>query len=91
MEGKDVGLIGLGVMGQNLALNFQNHGYSVAVYNRTEVKTKEFAGKHSEIAATYTLPEFVNALSQPRRVFLMVTAGSAVDAAISGLTTLAFP
>lgn len=91
MEGKDVGLIGLGVMGQNLALNFQNHGYSVAVYNRTEVKTKEFAGKHSEIAATYTLPEFVNALSQPRRVFLMVTAGPAVDAAISGLKDLLSP
>src|SRR5208337_5020237 len=88
LGGKDVGLIGLGVMGQNLALNFQNHGYSVAVYNRTEQKTREFTGKHPEIATAYTLPDFVNTLSQPRRVFLMVTAGSAVDATISGLASL---
>ena len=88
LGGKDVGLIGLGVMGQNLALNFQNHGYSVAVYNRTEQKTREFAGKHPEITTAYTLPDFVNTLLQPRRVFLMVTAGSAVDATISGLTSL---
>ena len=88
LEGRDVGLIGLGVMGQNLALNFHNHGYSVTVYNRTESRTREFAGKHPEIVASYTLPDFINALSKPRRVFLMVTAGSAVDAAISGLTNL---
>ncbi len=86
MGGKDVGLIGLGVMGQNLALNFQSHGYSVAVYNRTERKTREFAAKHHEVSAAYTLPDFINALSQPRRVLLMVTAGSAVDATISSLT-----
>lgn len=85
---KDIGLIGLGVMGQNLALNFQNHGYSVAVYNRTELKTREFITKHPEVSAAYTLPDFVNALSQPRRVFLMVTAGSPVDEAISSLTGL---
>lgn len=90
-EGKDIGLFGLGVMGQNLALNFQNHGYSVAVYNRTEAKTREFAAKHPEIAATYTLTDFVNVLSQPRRVFLMVTAGPAVEAAISGLKDLLSP
>jgi 6-phosphogluconate dehydrogenase len=78
-------------MGQNLALNFQNHGYSVAVYNRTEAKTREFAGKHSEIAATYTLPEFVKALSQPRRVFLMLTAGPAVDDAVSSVKDMLSP
>ncbi len=88
MGDKDLGLIGLGVMGQNLALNFQNHGYSVAVYNRTELKTREFIAKHPEVSAAYTLPDFVNALSQPRRVFLMVTAGSPVDEAISSLTGL---
>jgi 6-phosphogluconate dehydrogenase len=88
LVGKDVGLIGLGVMGQNLALNFQNHGYSVAVYNRTEQKTREFAGRHPEITTAYTLPDFINTLLQPRRVFLMVTAGSAVDDTISGLTRL---
>jgi 6-phosphogluconate dehydrogenase len=88
LAGRDLGLIGLGVMGQNLALNFQDHGYSVAVYNRTALKTKEFADKHSEISATYALPDLVNSLSKPRRVFLMLTAGPAVDAAISGLKEL---
>ena len=88
MGGKDVGLIGLGVMGQNLALNFHNHGYSVAVYNRTEEKTRKFAAKHPEIDPAYTLPDFIGSLSQPRRVFLMLTAGSAVDATINSLTSL---
>ena len=88
LGGKDVGLIGLGVMGQNLALNFHNHGYSVAVYNRTEEKTRGFAAKHPEIGPTYTLPDFIGSLSQPRRVFLMLTAGPAVDATISSLTSL---
>jgi len=82
---RHLGLIGLGVMGQNLALNFQNHGYSIVVYNRTEQKTREFAAKHPEIAAAYTLPEFVEALDRPRKVFLMVTAGPAVDASIVAL------
>ena len=85
MGGKHLGLIGLGVMGQNLALNFQNHGYSVVVYNRTEQKTREFTAKHPEIAAAYTPPEFVEALDRPRKVFLMVTAGPAVDASIEVL------
>jgi len=88
LGGKDVGLIGLGVMGQNLALNFHNHGYSVAVYNRTEEKTRKFAAKHPEIDPAYTLPDFIGSLSQPRRVFLMLTAGSAVDATINSLTSL---
>ena len=85
MGDKDLGLIGLGVMGQNLALNFQNHGYSVTVYNRTEQKTHDFAAKHSEITAAYTIPQFIEALDRPRRIFLMVTAGSAVDATLASL------
>jgi 6-phosphogluconate dehydrogenase len=85
LGGKNLGLIGLGVMGQNLALNFQNHGYSIAVYNRTEQKTREFAAKHPEITSAYTLPEFVETLDRPRKIFLMVTAGSAVDANIEVL------
>ncbi len=85
MSGKDVGLIGLGIMGQNLALNFQNHGYAVAVYNRTEQKTKKFAAKHPEVSAAYNLPDFISALSQPRRVFMMVTASTPVDATLTGL------
>jgi 6-phosphogluconate dehydrogenase len=82
---KDLGLIGLGVMGQNLALNFQNHGYSVVVYNRTEQKTHDFAAKHSEITTAYTIPQFIEALDRPRRIFLMVTAGSPVDATLASL------
>ena len=82
---RHLGLIGLGVMGQNLALNFQRHGYSVAVYNRTEQKTREFVSKHPEVKATYTVPEFIEALDRPRKVFLMVTAGSAVDLTIAAL------
>jgi len=87
----DIGLIGLGVMGQNLTLNFQSHGYSVVVYNRTEQRTKEFAAKHPEISAAYTLHEFIQSLDRPHRIFLMVTAGSPVDATISNLTVLLSP
>lgn len=85
MGGKNLGLIGLGVMGQNLALNFQNHGYSVVVYNRTEQKTREFAAKHPGVSVTYAIPQFIESLDRPRRIFLMVTAGSAVDATIASL------
>jgi len=85
LSGRPLGLIGLGVMGQNLALNFQNHGYPVVVYNRTEQKTKEFVSKHPEIRASYSVPDFIEALDNPRRIFLMVTAGSAVDATIATL------
>lgn len=82
MGNADIGLIGLGVMGQNLALNFQSRGYSVAVYNRTEQKTRDFASLHQELAATYSISDFMAALSQPRRIFLMLTAGPAVDATL---------
>lgn len=91
MAGRYLGLIGLGVMGQNLALNFQNHGYSVVVYNRTEQKTRDFVSKHPEVRAAYTVPELIEALDQPRRIFLMVTAGSAVDANIATLRNYLSP
>jgi 6-phosphogluconate dehydrogenase len=91
VSGKTVGLIGLGVMGQNLALNFQDHGYPVAVYNRTEQKTREFVANHPEVLGTYSYSEFVSALDRPRRIFLMVTAGSAVDATLSSLERLLSP
>ena len=91
MAGKDLGLIGLGVMGQSLALNFRNHGYTVVVYNRTEQKTREFVSKHSELSAAYNLKEFVDSLAQPRKVLLMLTAGSAVDATIRSLDGLLVP
>ncbi|MGA3109063.1 MAG: NADP-dependent phosphogluconate dehydrogenase [Candidatus Bathyarchaeia archaeon] len=86
MAGGDIGLIGLGVMGQNLARNIQNHGYSVAVYNRTGDKTREFVGKYPGFLAEYSLEKFVSQLNQPRRIFLMVTAGTPVDATLTSLT-----
>ena len=88
MGDRDVGLMGLGVMGQSLALNLKNHGYAVEVYNRTEQKTREFIHKYPEFSAAYSLREFVEALKQPRKIILMLTAGPAVDAAIQTLTGL---
>jgi 6-phosphogluconate dehydrogenase len=82
MGEKDFGLVGIGIMGQNLALNFRRNGYSVAVYNRTGEKTRKFISENPQIAGFYTLQEFVDALSHPRRIILMVTAGPAVDATI---------
>lgn len=72
-------------MGQNLALNFHNHGYSVIVYNRTTEKTKNFVTKNPEISGSTTLKEFIGNLSRPRRIMLMVTAGTAVDATLNDL------
>lgn len=82
MGDKDLGLVGIGVMGQNLARNFRRNGYSVAVYNRTAEKTRKFVSDYPQISGFYSLQEFVNALSRPRRIMLMVTAGPAVDATI---------
>ena len=85
---RDVGLMGLGVMGQSLALNLQNHGYSVTVFNRTEQKTREFAEKHPEFVATYSMQDFVNTLKRPRKIILMLTAGPSIEAVIQSLTPL---
>ncbi|MEQ8189730.1 MAG: NAD(P)-binding domain-containing protein, partial [Candidatus Eremiobacterota bacterium] len=74
----NIGLIGLAVMGQNLVLNMESRGYSVAVYNRTSSKTEEFmknraAGKH--IKPAFSIEELVNMLDKPRKVMIMVKAG----------------
>ena len=84
----DIGLIGLAVMGQNLVLNLNDHGYRVAVYNRTTSKVSQFlegeaAGR--EITGTYSVQEFVAALEPPRKIMLMVKAGQPVDATITQL------
>ena len=85
----DIGLIGLGVMGQNLVLNIANHGYDVSVFNRTlSVVDKFIAGKaqgYENITGTHSIPELVETLRKPRRVMLMVKAGHAVDAVIEQL------
>ncbi len=90
----DIGLIGLAVMGQNLVLNMEDHGYCVAVFNRTASRTQEFMEKRAQgrrIVATYDLKEFVAALEKPRIVMLMVKAGRPVDAFIEKLVPLLEP
>jgi 6-phosphogluconate dehydrogenase len=88
MSKADIGLIGLAVMGQNLVLNMNDRGYSVAVYNRTTSKVEDFikgAAKGRSIIGTYSEEEFVNALKKPRKVMIMVKAGWPVDATIEKL------
>ncbi len=78
----DIGLIGLAVMGQNLVLNMNDKGFAVAVYNRTVSKVDEFVNGEAKGRSIYgakSLPEFIQLLKKPRRVFLMVKAGPAVD------------
>ena len=80
--GQQVGLVGLAVMGENLALNIESKGFSVAVFNRTGEKTKAFIegrAKGKNFVGTYTPKELCDALEQPRRIILMVKAGAAVD------------
>ena len=90
----DLGLIGLAVMGRNLALNIADHGYSVAVYNRSAERTDEFiAGEATgtPIVGVYTVEELVQTLAQPRIVVLMIKAGEPVDAQIDALVPLLEP
>jgi 6-phosphogluconate dehydrogenase len=78
----DLGLIGLAVMGQNLVLNMDDHGYKIAVYNRTTAKIDEFLqgpAKGTKVVGAYSVPELVSLLKKPRRVMLMVKAGKPVD------------
>jgi len=87
----DIALIGLAVMGQNIVMNMNDHGFTVAVYNRTSSVTDEFLGttaKGSKVIGTHTLQELVGALKKPRRVFILVKAGAAVDAVIDQLVPL---
>ena len=90
MSKKLVGVIGLAVMGKNLALNIADHGYSVAVYNRSREKTDSLLeeAKDKDIIGTYSLEEFVEALERPRKIILMVKAGRAVDDMIDKLIPL---
>lgn len=90
-ELSDIAVIGLAVMGQNLILNMNDHGFKVVAYNRTYSKTEGFlqgTAKGTNIVGAKSLEELVNALSLPRKVMLMVQAGAAVDAVISDLLPL---
>jgi 6-phosphogluconate dehydrogenase len=87
----DIGLIGLAVMGENLALNIASRGYSIAVYNRTTSVTDAFTagrGKLPNVVGCHTLPDLVAALKPPRKVMMMVKAGPAVEDLIKTLTPL---
>ncbi len=78
----DIGLIGLAVMGQNLVLNMNDHGYTVAVFNRTVSKVDDFLNneaKGTEVVGAHSLEELASLLKRPRRIMLMVKAGDTVD------------
>jgi 6-phosphogluconate dehydrogenase len=82
MAKKDIGLIGLAVMGENLVLNMESHGFSVTVYNRTTSKVDNFINgraKEKNIKGCYSVEELIDNLEKPRRVMLMVKAGRPVD------------
>ena len=94
MEKSDIGLIGLAVMGQNLVLNMADHGYRVAVFNRTTNKVDDFINgpaKDTTIIGTYSMEELVESLEKPRKVMLMVKAGEVVDHFIDMLIPLLEP
>jgi 6-phosphogluconate dehydrogenase len=94
MDKADIGLIGLAVMGQNLVLNMADHGYRVAVFNRTTSKVDEFIegpAKGTTIIGTHSMEQLVESLSVPRKVMLMVKAGEVVDRFIDMLVPLLQP
>ena len=87
----DIGLIGLAVMGENLILNMESRGYTVAVFNRTTQKVTDFIegrGKGKHLVGSLGLPEFVHALKTPRKIMIMVQAGKPVDMVIEQLEPL---
>jgi 6-phosphogluconate dehydrogenase len=88
----DIGLIGLAVMGQNLALNIADHGFQISVYNRTTATTDKFVAENPStpggVVGTKTLEEFVQSLAKPRRMIILVKAGGPTDAVISSLVPL---
>src|SRR5437867_11380643 len=84
----DIALIGLAVMGQNLILNMNDHGYTVVAFNRTDEKVDEFLAnqaKGTQVIGAHSLPVMVAHLKRPRRLMLPVTAGKAVDDLIEHL------
>ncbi len=94
MEQADIAMIGLAVMGQNLVMNMADHGYTVAVYNRTTSVVDEFVSgpaKGMSIIPTHSLEEMVAALKRPRRVMMLVKAGQPVDDFIEKLLPLLEP
>ena len=93
MSQSDIGLVGLAVMGENLVLNMESRGYQVSVFNRTVAKVDEFVGKHpgKKLKGCHSLKELVDSLKSPRKIFMMVKAGPAVDDLIRELIPLCSP
>ncbi len=90
----DIALIGLAVMGQNIVLNMNDHGYVVAVFNRTVSKVDEFLSqeaKGTRVVGAHSLEELVGLLKKPRRIMLLVKAGAPVDEFINHLVPLLEP
>ena len=93
-EEMEVGLIGLAVMGQNLVLNLVDHGYRVAVHNRTTATTHRFLAEEAAglpVRGADTLEELVSTLDRPRRILMLVKAGAPVDSFIERLLPLLSP
>jgi 6-phosphogluconate dehydrogenase len=92
MKESDIGLVGLAVMGQNLALNIADHGSKISVYNRTTSVTDEFVRNNPDtpggVVGTKTLEEFVQSIRRPRKIILLVKAGGPTDAVIDSLVPL---
>ncbi|WP_025732751.1 NADP-dependent phosphogluconate dehydrogenase [Carnimonas nigrificans] len=87
MSKQEIGVIGMAVMGKNLALNIESRGYTVSIFNRSRGKTDEVIAEHSDkkLVPSYTIEEFVDSLEKPRRILLMVQAGEATDKTIESL------
>ncbi|MBR5571736.1 MAG: NADP-dependent phosphogluconate dehydrogenase, partial [Oscillospiraceae bacterium] len=91
MNKANIGLVGLAVMGENLVMNMASKGFTVAVYNRTTEKVRNFVegrAKGMSVIGTYSLEELVASLAKPRKIMMMVKAGEAVDALIDQLIPL---
>jgi 6-phosphogluconate dehydrogenase len=90
MSKQAIGVVGLAVMGRNLALNIESRGHAVSVYNRSRAKTDELIAEHPDkkLVPSYTLEEFVQSLETPRRILLMVKAGAGTDETIDQLRPL---
>src|SRR4029078_13165462 len=90
----DIGMIGLAVMGENLALNMESHGYRVAVFNRTTSVVDRFMegrGKGKKFGACHSFQEWVQSRARPRKVIMLIKAGPAVDSVIDELVPLLSP
>ncbi|MFD4706660.1 NADP-dependent phosphogluconate dehydrogenase [Gottfriedia sp. NPDC058432] len=87
MAKQQIGVIGLAVMGKNLALNIESRGFSISVYNRSVEKTEEFLkeAKGKNVVGTFSIEEFVNSLETPRKILIMVKAGAPTDSTIEQL------